>query len=220
MHSPRRSHELALERIGQYLKGTIEEGLILKPNCDDINIDIYVDSDFAGLWPYEDKEDGTCVKSRMGYAMCLADCPVIWKSQLLPDIALSTMEAEYSALLIAMKSVIPLRRTIKAVALGVGIIGEEEARFKTTVHEDNAGALTLANMEPGRMTPRSKHYAVKYHWFRSHLKENEARSYFVDGKQSHCVTVCLRGSAKGTESCFLRFPRGACHASQKVITTA
>ena len=35
------------------------------------------------------------------------------------------------------------------------------------------GALTLANMEPGRMTPRSKFYAIKYHWFCSHLKPNK-----------------------------------------------
>ena len=30
-HSPKRLHELALERIGQYLKGTINKGLVLKP---------------------------------------------------------------------------------------------------------------------------------------------------------------------------------------------
>ncbi len=37
------------------------------------------------------------------------------------------------------------------------------------IHEDNAGALILGKLEPRRMTPRSKHYAVKYHWFREHL---------------------------------------------------
>ena len=31
VHSPKHSHELALERIGQYLKGTLDNGLILKP---------------------------------------------------------------------------------------------------------------------------------------------------------------------------------------------
>ena len=35
------------------------------------------------------------------------------------------------------------------------------------------GALTLANMEPGRVTPRSKFYAIKYHWFHSYLKPNK-----------------------------------------------
>ena len=38
-----------------------------------------------------------------------------------------------------------------------------------TFHEDNVGTLILGQLEPRRMTPRSKHYAVKYHWFREHL---------------------------------------------------
>jgi len=41
-----------------------------------------------------------------------------------------------------------------------------------TVWEDNNGTLALANMEPGQMTPQSKHYAVKYHWSHSHLSPN------------------------------------------------
>ena len=42
---PKHSHELALERIGRYLKGTIKEGIILQPNrkTDKFNVDIYVD---------------------------------------------------------------------------------------------------------------------------------------------------------------------------------
>ena len=41
--------------------------------------------------------------------------------------------------------------------------------FKTTVWEDNNDALTMANLEPGQITLRSKFYAIKYHWFRSHI---------------------------------------------------
>jgi hypothetical protein len=44
--------------------------------------------------------------------------------------------------------------------------------FRCTAHEDNAACETLANLEPGRMTPRSKFYDVKVHWFRSMLNEN------------------------------------------------
>ena len=46
---PKRSHKLALERIGRYLKGTIKNGLILKPNrkINKFKIDIYVDAAFA-----------------------------------------------------------------------------------------------------------------------------------------------------------------------------
>lgn len=43
-------------------------------------------------------------------------------------------------------------------------------RWIELVHEDNiGGALTLGKLEPRRMTLRSKHYAIKYHWFREHI---------------------------------------------------
>jgi hypothetical protein len=45
-----------------------------------------------------------------------------------------------------------------------------------------AGALQLANMEPGRATPRLKHYAIKYHWFRSHLKPKHIEILKIDTK--------------------------------------
>ena len=83
------------------------------------------------------------------------------------------MEAEYNALSLAMKSVILLQDLLRIIGKGVGMTNEQLTTFKTTVWEDNVGALTLANMEPGRVTPRSKFYAIKYHWFRSHLKPNK-----------------------------------------------
>ncbi|KAG7369081.1 reverse transcriptase RNA-dependent DNA polymerase [Nitzschia inconspicua] len=167
-HHPRRSHELALKRIGQYLKGTIEDGLVLRPS-DTLDIDCYVDADFAGLWPHEDKSDPSCVKSRTGFSICVANCPVIWSSKLQGDIATSTMEAEYSALSSAMRELLPFRDLLLALAPSIGVNTDHSTVFRTTVHEDNAGALALAHLEPGRVTPRSKHYAVKLHWFRSKL---------------------------------------------------
>jgi len=71
-----------------------------------------------------------------------------------------------------MKELIPFKRLVQTVSSSIGLGKETIPTFKTTVWEDNAGALTLAKMEPGRTTPRSKFYAVKYHWFPSHLKPN------------------------------------------------
>ena len=45
------------------------------------------------------------------------------------------------------------------------------------------GALRLAQMEPGQYTPRSKHYAVKYHWFRSKMVENRVKVEKIDTKE-------------------------------------
>jgi Reverse transcriptase (RNA-dependent DNA polymerase)/GAG-pre-integrase domain len=179
--APKRSHELALIRIGQYLKGTRDKGLVLTPNrAELLKVDCYVDADFCGLYEKEDKTDPTAVKSRTGYVICIADCPVIWSSKLQESIALSTMMAEYYALSTAMREVIPLNELIKAVAAGLNLTEESLTSFRTTVWEDNNGALSLATLDPGQHTPRSKHYDIKVHWFRSHLKPNQIEVEKID----------------------------------------
>ena len=168
---PKMSHEIALKRIGRYLQGTRTKGMIMKPT-NDLNLDCYVDSDFAGLWSFEDDQDPTCVKSRTGFIMLLGGCPLMWSSKLQTEIALSTMEAEYIALSTALRDLIPLKRLVKVVTTAVGL-NDSDTTIKTTVWEDNQGCVILANLEPPRMTPRSKHYAIKYHWFRTELKPND-----------------------------------------------
>jgi hypothetical protein len=101
IHSPRQSHEEALIQIGQYLKGTIDKGFIFHPN-NVLKIDCYVDTDFSGLWPHEDKEDPICIKTRSGYLICRSDCPVVWYSKLQHKITASIMEADYNALSVMM----------------------------------------------------------------------------------------------------------------------
>jgi hypothetical protein len=68
--APKQSHENALKRIGHYLKGTLDKGLILTPS-DDLKIDCYPDTDFAGLWNHNDKNDPHCIRSPTGYVICL-----------------------------------------------------------------------------------------------------------------------------------------------------
>ena len=50
VNSTRRSHEITLERIGKYLKGTLEEGLILKPPVE-LDVDFYCGDEFSDLLP-------------------------------------------------------------------------------------------------------------------------------------------------------------------------
>ena len=185
-HAPRRSHEKALERIGRYLKGTLDQGLILRPLPYEsvFKTDIYVDADFAGGWGHEDPLDPACVKSRSGYLFEVMGCPVLWASKLQPCIATSTMEAEYTALSMALRVAIPFMDVCRYfVERFRPARGSNLITFKTTVHEDNMGALTLAKLEPGRSTPRSKFYAIKMHWFRSYLKPKEIELEYIKSKQ-------------------------------------
>ena len=75
-HNPKVSHEKAIIRICRYLKGTQEEGLIYEPSSE-MTVDCYVDADFAGLYGVEDSQDPISVKSRTGYVILIANCPLL-----------------------------------------------------------------------------------------------------------------------------------------------
>ena len=81
----------------------------------------------------------------------------------------------------AMKEFLPLRELITEVCGNVGLPKKELTSIHSTVWEDNARCVILANLELPCMTPRSKHYAVKYHWFRSKLKPNKIKVEKIDG---------------------------------------
>ncbi len=95
--APKLSHKIALVQIGQYLKGAIDNRLILQLS-NKIKLNCYPDADFAGLWNRDNKQDPHCVRSCTRYVICLSDCPVLWVSKLQTEIVLSTMEAEYVSL--------------------------------------------------------------------------------------------------------------------------
>jgi len=82
----------------------------------------------------------------------------------------------------ALRAAIPLFDICLAVVSGLMINDNKIATFKATLHEDNQGALALAELEKGRTTPRSKFYALKYHWFKSWLKPGEIEFVYIDTK--------------------------------------
>ena len=167
---PRMPHAVALKRIGRYLKGTRDQGFIIKPDkrC---NLDCYVDADFAGLWNYEDLQDPSVARSRTGYFITLGNTPVVWSSKLQTEIALSTMESEYIALSTALRALLPMRELQASISKSLKLPYSSKSNV-SSVFEDNQAALTLATTNPPRMTPRSRHICVKYHWFRSHLSKD------------------------------------------------
>ena len=169
VHAPTRLHEEALIRIGLYLKGTQNRGLIIKP-IGSLKVEMHCDADFAGLWGYEDPLDPACAKSRAGWIIWAGGCPVIWGSKLMNLIALSTMESEYQALSYGMKELIPFLNLMKEVNAALGLPEEDKELF-TTIYEDNTACQLLAEQELPYTTPRSKHFAIRFHWFRSKIPE-------------------------------------------------
>ena len=70
----------------------------MKPNKSK-SLEVYADADFSGNW-YKPTatDDASTAKSRSGYLVLYASCPIIWSSRLQTQVALSTTEAEYISL--------------------------------------------------------------------------------------------------------------------------
>ena len=194
-HSTRAAHEMAVLRICRYLQENKDKGLILKPS-DTCNVDCYVDADFAGLYTVEDPDDPNCARSRAGFVLTVAGCPIVWKSKIIHEICLSTLHAEYVALSMAVREFLPLKQLVKEI-LGEYEFETDKIKFMThsTIFEDNQGALTVAKSP--KYTPTSKFIAVKYHWFRQYatgpMQEFELKYISSDKQRADLYTKGLQG---------------------------
>jgi hypothetical protein len=82
------------------------------------------------------------------------------------------MMAEYIALSNSMRELIPIKRLVAEVTDAFKVPRDKLTKG-VQGWEDNEGCLILANMKPPQLTPRSKNYAVKYHWFKEQLVPRE-----------------------------------------------
>jgi hypothetical protein len=96
--------------------------------------------------------------------------PLILESKLQTEVALSTTEAEYIALSQLMRGLIPMWQLLQEAGTALKLTFAKPAILHSTVFEDNNGALSLA-LSP-KMTPRTKHIAVKYHHFCTSVGED------------------------------------------------
>lgn len=179
--NPKKSHARAVIRIARYLQDTKEKGMTIKPN-DNLGIDAYVDADFAGTWGSESKGSRDAARSRAGFVITFGGVPLTWHSKLMDTICLSTMMAEYIALSICMRHLIPIRNIAADLCKALGLEDLSKARMHSVIFEDNQGALGLANTP--KDTPQSKFYSVKYHWFRDHIADGTCVVKHIESKQN------------------------------------
>ena len=106
--NPKQSHAEAVKKIGRYLVSTRDKIIFMRPQVD-YSFDCWVDANFAGDWNQPTAlSDPMTAKSRSGWVIKYADCPIKWSSKLQTLTALSTTEAEYVALSMALREQIPL----------------------------------------------------------------------------------------------------------------
>ena len=160
--SPKLSHERAVKRIGRYLLGTKDRGIIFRPNKN-VGLECFVDADFAGAWTKEDAGNANNVLSRTRYVIFYAKCPIVFVSKLQTEIALSTAESEYIACSTAMRDVISLMQLMEEIN-GIFPLHMPKPVVHCDVYEDNESCIAMEKRR--KFSPRTKHIAVKYHHFR------------------------------------------------------
>ena len=119
--------------------------MILNPKGD--SFDVYVDVDFAGNWnPDEASEHSYTARSRHGYIIMYAGCPITWASQLQTEIAMSSTESEFIGLSMALQTTIPLMELVKDLKLQGFNMVSTKFIVHCQVFEDNSGVLKIANV--------------------------------------------------------------------------
>ena len=175
---PKQTHGDAVLWLCKYLRETRNEGIILDPRTEK-SLEVYADADFAGNWNKTTAaHDVSTAKSRTGYVITFAGCPILWASRIQTQIALSTTEAEYISLSESLRSAIPLMNLLNEIKAHGHDIVSQTPRVHCKAFEDNSGALELARLP--KIRPRTKHINLVYHHFKDHVRKGLISIYPID----------------------------------------
>ena len=97
--------------------------------------------------------------------------PIVWKSQLQTEIALSSTESEYTGMSYTLREAIPIMNMLREMKkLGLNINSNIPV-IKCRVFEDNSGVLEMALNHKFR--PRTKHINIKLHHFCDYISNGD-----------------------------------------------
>ncbi len=124
----------------------------MKP--DRSGMECWVDAAHTSEWSNKTaSNDPSTARSRMGYIIEYAGCPMHWASKMQTEIALSSTEVEYIALCQSMREVIPIMWLLEeAYQHGVPVL-TKPPKIYCKVFEDNEGAIEIAKIP--KMRPRT-----------------------------------------------------------------
>ena len=95
---PKGSHARAVKCINRHLAGAAEERPIIKHDGT-FDPKAWADADFARMFGQEPSGDAKAAKSRFGCVTAFGGVPsLVWKSQLISEICLSTPHAKHAEL--------------------------------------------------------------------------------------------------------------------------
>ena len=165
MANPGIDHYKAAKHCLRYLVGTATLKIKYGTADDEIQAVGYSDADWAS------NPDNR--RSTTGWVFELAGGPISWRSKLQPTVALSSCEAEYMAQADAAQEAVHIKSLLAELGFPQDPI---------PVMVDNQGAKALA--ENDMVSQRSKHIAVKHHFVRACVKEQQLVLQWIPSEEN------------------------------------
>jgi hypothetical protein len=157
MEAPQDAHWTAVKRILRYLQGTKSHGIRFK-SSGDIDFKCFSDADWVG--------DIADRKSTSGYVFKLTSGPISSGSKKQSSVSLSTSEAEYMALSLAIQEGKWVHRLLCEILVAAGV-----ETPKLVIFEDNQSCIKMTKNPVNH--GRAKHIDIKYHHIRDEVKSGE-----------------------------------------------
>jgi len=181
--NPGKTHWKAAKHTLRYLIGTSNLGITYAKSGKPLHA--YVDSDWGGNIDNR--------RSCTGLALILGGGPINWKSKQQKSVALSTMEAEYMALLEVVKEVIYTRRLLNHM------VGSTYVKKPTCIGCDNQSAIKFS--KDSIYHQRSKHVDIRFHFTREAQESKEIIVQYVPTNENPADLLTKALEKNKTSTC-------------------
>lgn len=160
VEQPRNVHLKTAQRILQYLKGSVGQGLIFRA-CSELVLTAYADADWASCVDTRRSVSGVCI--------FIGSSLVSWKSKKQPIVSRSSAEAEYRAMALAAAELTWFGYLL--ADLHIKIDGTP------ILYCDNKSALHIASNPV--FHERTKHIELDCHYVREKVQEGKIRTAHI-----------------------------------------
>jgi transposase InsO family protein len=160
MQSPGKRHVVAAKRVMRYICGTPNHGLRFDGASSEngqktMMIQAQCDADWGGELDER--------KSRSGYLIHVNGCLVSYSSKLQKTVSLSSAEAEYFAISVALQEIIWIRQVLTEVLMGTVPVATPVLQC------DNRAAIAISSNDIHH--ERTKHIDIRHHFIREEVKQ-------------------------------------------------
>ena len=133
----------------------------------EIKLEGYSDADWGG--------DINDRKSTSGYLFKLANGPISWGSKKQQIVALSSSEAEYIALALAVQEGIWIKNLLTE------ILKDQVKDNQLMIYEDNQSCIKMTKNPVNH--GRTKHIDIRYHFLRDQVKKGQVKIAYKETKE-------------------------------------